>query len=132
MPRYWLRRPAAHRLARHRAGLPGQNQGDLLHVLGGCGQEALAGHADEAAEAGVAVAEQLFGVGEGALHRLLAPLVDRRPQSVSRWASTLSRASAQTWRVIVRSDLAFDVQEARNGALNISVGSSAGRPLSEQ
>src|SRR5690606_12613320 len=67
---------------------------DLLDVLCGGLQQALAGDADKASKAGVAVAVQLLGVGEGAFHRFLAPLVDRfspscEPVGVSAFAGVL-------------------------------------------
>ena len=51
--------------------------------LGDGGQKGLTAHTDKAAEAGVAVAEQLLGVGEGALHRFLAAGLDQLPHTVS-------------------------------------------------
>ena len=50
---------------------------DLFDVLRcGCHQ-ALACDADETSEAGITVPVKLFGIGKGALDRLLSPLVDR-------------------------------------------------------
>ena len=54
-----------------------QREGDLLHILCCGGQQTLASDPDERAEARIAMAVQLLGVGEGTLHRLLAPFVDR-------------------------------------------------------
>ena len=51
-------------------------EGDLLHVLGGGGHQALTLDPYEASEPGVAMAKELFGVGEGALHGLLSTSVD--------------------------------------------------------
>src|SRR5690606_12842858 len=52
-------------------------EGDFLDVLGGGGQEALVGDACQTSEPCIAVSVKLFGVGKGALDRLLAALVDR-------------------------------------------------------
>ncbi len=49
----------------------------FLDVLGARGEQALPSNLDQAAEAGIAVPVKLLGIGEGALHRFLAPLVDR-------------------------------------------------------
>src|SRR5271170_828357 len=54
----------------------GEQQGDLLEVLRGGGQQALLLHFAEAAHPGVAVSVQLFGIGEAALHGLLSAFVD--------------------------------------------------------
>src|ERR1700750_1029458 len=51
-------------------------EGDLLDVLGGGGKQALEGNGRQAPETGITVPVELFGVGKGALDRLLAPLVD--------------------------------------------------------
>src|SRR5690606_6008322 len=56
---------------------PGECQGDLLHVLAGGCQQALPRYLHEAAEPRITVPVQLFGIRKRALHRLLAPLVDR-------------------------------------------------------
>ena len=53
-----------------------QRQGDFFDVLGGGGEQALASDGEQSAEAGVAVAVELFGVGEGALDGFLAASVD--------------------------------------------------------
>jgi hypothetical protein len=75
----------------------------------------MAGDGKQAPEAGIAMAVEPLGVGKGAFHGLLAALVDALAPGESRWASTRSRASAQTWRVIRRTALRFDVQEANSG-----------------
>ena len=49
----------------------GEDEGDFLHILDGGGHQALAAHPDQSAEAGIAMAEELLGVGEGALHGFL-------------------------------------------------------------
>jgi hypothetical protein len=49
---------------------------DLLDALGGGCEQALDAHAHQTSEAGIAVAVQLLGVGEGALDRLLAAAID--------------------------------------------------------
>jgi hypothetical protein len=51
-------------------------ESDFLDVLRGGGEQALAGDGEKPPEPGVAMAVKLFGVGEGALHGLLAALVD--------------------------------------------------------
>ena len=53
-----------------------QGESDFLYVLGGCGEQALAGDGKQAAKARVAMTVQLLGVGEGALNGLLAALVN--------------------------------------------------------
>jgi len=53
-----------------------EREGDLLDVLGGGSEQALTRDGDQSAEAGVAVAMELLGVGEGAFDGLLAPAVD--------------------------------------------------------
>jgi hypothetical protein len=53
-----------------------QRQGDFLHVLCGGGEQTLAGHRNEPAEARVTVTVQLLGIGKGALDGFLASLVD--------------------------------------------------------
>ena len=64
-------------LSRRRGGWSRrQREGDLLDVLSGGGEQALASDARETAEARVAVAMELLGVGEGAFDGLLSPLVD--------------------------------------------------------
>ena len=53
-----------------------QGEIDLLDVLCGGGEQALAGDGEEASKAGVAVAVELLGVGERSFDGLLAALVD--------------------------------------------------------
>ena len=53
-----------------------QGESDLLDVLCGGGEQALAGDGEEASKAGVAVAVELLGVGERTFDGLLAALVD--------------------------------------------------------
>jgi hypothetical protein len=55
----------------------GEDEGDFLHILGCGGHQALATRPDESAEAGIAVAEELLGVGEGALHGFLTARIDQ-------------------------------------------------------
>ena len=55
-------------------GARAEREGDLLDVLGGGGDQALDAHAGQTSEAGVAVAVQLLGVGEGAFDGFLARL----------------------------------------------------------
>jgi hypothetical protein len=57
-------------------GLGSQGESDLLDVLGGGGKQALAGDSNEAAEAGVTVTVELFGIREGTLDGLFATFVD--------------------------------------------------------
>lgn len=54
----------------------GGGEGDLVHVLRGGGHQALTLDPNQAAKASVAMAEERLGVGEAALHRLLAPRMD--------------------------------------------------------
>lgn len=64
----------------------GQEKGDLLDILGGGCQEALTGDVEQVSELGIAMAEELLGIGEGALDGLLAALIDGlapRGQAVS-------------------------------------------------
>jgi hypothetical protein len=77
-------------------GLGGQGESDFLDVLGGGGQQALAGDGNEPSEANIAMTVELFGIGEGTLDGLFPTLADALAQGVSRAASTRSRASAQT------------------------------------
>jgi len=79
-----------------RCGLGGQGESDFLDVLGGGGQQALAGDGNEPSEASIAMTVELFGIGEGTLDGLFPTLADALAQGVSRGASTRSRASAQT------------------------------------
>jgi hypothetical protein len=55
-------------------GLEGQRESNFLDVLGGGGEQTLAGDGEETAEARVAMAVELLGVGEGALDGLLRRL----------------------------------------------------------
>jgi hypothetical protein len=89
----------------------------------GGSEQALAGDGEEAWEAGVAVTAELLGVSEGAFDGLFPALVDALAPRVSRWTSTRSRISAQTWPMISRVALRLDVYEASNGQLLQSVAS---------
>jgi hypothetical protein len=68
--------------------------------------------ASQTSEASLAMAVELLGVGKRSFQGLLAALVDALAHGVSRWASVRSRASVQTWRMIRRVALRFDVHEA--------------------
>lgn len=66
---------------------------DLLDVLGSGRQQTLPCEIVEAAQAGIAVAVELLGVGEGALHRLLSSFVDGlAPRCLSMAVGALSGA----------------------------------------
>src|SRR5690606_37748953 len=71
--------PAASRPGQHAfwGGPLRHRQGDLFHVLAGGCQQALPRYLHETAEPRISVPVQLFGIRKRALHRLLAPLVDR-------------------------------------------------------
>ena len=58
------------------SGWLGERHGDLLDVLGGCSQQALACDAGETSKAGIAMPVKLLGIGKRALDRLLAALID--------------------------------------------------------
>ena len=58
------------------AGFGVERQGDFLDVLSGGGEQALGGDGGEAAETGIAMSEELLGVGEGALDHFPAALVE--------------------------------------------------------
>ena len=71
-----------------RDGPGSQGEGHFLDVLGGCGEQALAGNGNEPSEAGIAMTVELFGIGEGAFDGLLSALVDSlaprgEPMSIS-------------------------------------------------
>jgi hypothetical protein len=55
---------------------PRDGQGNLLHILVGCGEQALLGHSSETAEAAVTMAVKLFGVGKAALNGFLSPFIE--------------------------------------------------------
>src|SRR6185295_16191517 len=59
-----------------RDGLRRQSESDFFDVLGGCGEQALAGNGEQASKTRVAMAVKLFGVGEGTFDGLFASLVD--------------------------------------------------------
>jgi len=94
------------------SGQEGPGKSDLFDVVGGGSEEALAGHGKQTSEASLAMAVELLGVGKRSFQGLLAALVDSLAHGVSRWASVRSRASVQTWRMIRRVALRFDVHEA--------------------
>lgn len=98
---------------------------DLLDVLGGCSQQALAGDTGETSEAGIAVAMQLLGIGKGALDRFLAAFVDRLAPSGQAVGIGALAGVGQTWRVMVRVAVALWVQEASNGQVRQMAGSDA-------
>lgn len=84
----------AERLCEALFWLRPEAKGDLLDVLGGGGKQALAGDTRATSKAGVAMAMQLLGVGEGALDGLLAAPVDglapgRQPVGVVALAGVL-------------------------------------------
>jgi hypothetical protein len=58
--------------------------GHFRDVPCGEGEQALAGHGEEASKAGVAVAVELLGLGKGTFDGLLATLVDSLAPGVSR------------------------------------------------
>jgi hypothetical protein len=59
-----------------RYGPGSEGESDLLDVLRGGSEQALAGDGEEASEAGVAVTVELFGVSEGTFDGLFPALVD--------------------------------------------------------
>jgi hypothetical protein len=59
-----------------RYGPGSEGESDLLDVLRGGSEQALAGDGEEASEAGVAVTVELLGVSEGAFDGLFPALVD--------------------------------------------------------
>src|ERR1700712_2124826 len=94
-----------------RLGRWAQRQSDLFDVLGCGSEQALEGDGEQAPEAGIAVAVELLGVGEGPLDRLLAPLVDAlAPGSETVCVGSFARlgpdvADDETGRVAARSTL---------------------------
>lgn len=102
----------------------GEELGNFLDVLRGGGEQTLPSHAQEAPEPRVTVAKELLGVGERALHRLLAPLLDelafdRQPMRVDPFARVLPDMAG----VMVRSALALPVEDDSSGQARHSLGS---------
>ena len=62
-----------------------QGESNLLDVLCGGGEQALAGDGKKASEAGIAVAVELLGVGEGTFDSFLAALV----KALSPWGKPI-------------------------------------------
>lgn len=58
------------------AGLPAEQQGDILNVLRPCRQQRLFPHLGQAAHPAVTMSVQLLGVGEAALHGFFPALID--------------------------------------------------------
>lgn len=91
----------------------GHGHGDLLDLLGGCGGQALHLNAPQTSEPGIAMAMKLFGIGKGALHGFLAPLVN----GLALWGEPIG----------IGPFARFLPDMARNGALTLGIGGARGQ-----